>query len=42
MRFAVRNLAGNYTVYAASIVSGLVLTPVIVHAVGHAGTARGP
>ena len=37
MRFVVRNLAGNYTVYAASIVVGLVLTPVIVHAVGHAG-----
>lgn len=37
MRFVVRNLAGNYTVYALSIVAGLILTPVIVHAVGHAG-----
>jgi O-antigen/teichoic acid export membrane protein len=37
MRFALRNLAGNYAVYAASIVSGIVLTPVIIHSIGKDG-----
>jgi O-antigen/teichoic acid export membrane protein len=37
MRFALRNLVGNYVVYAASIVSGIVLTPVIIHAIGRDG-----
>ncbi len=37
MRFALRNVVGNYAVYAASIASGLVLTPVILHAVGKEG-----
>jgi O-antigen/teichoic acid export membrane protein len=34
VRFLRRNLVGNYAVYAASIVSGIVLTPVIVGAIG--------
>jgi O-antigen/teichoic acid export membrane protein len=37
VRFALRNLAGNYAVYAASIVSGIVLTPVIIGAIGKDG-----
>ena len=37
MRFALRNVAGNYAVYAASIVSGIVLTPVILHSIGKDG-----
>lgn len=35
MRLLRRNTIGVYAVYAAAIVSGLVVTPVVVHAVGH-------
>lgn len=34
MRLAARNLASNYIAYAASILSGLILTPVIIGAIG--------
>lgn len=34
MRRAARNLSSNYLAYAASILSGLVLTPVIIGAIG--------
>jgi O-antigen/teichoic acid export membrane protein len=34
MRFVLRNLAGNYLVYAASIVVGLALTPVVIRELG--------
>jgi O-antigen/teichoic acid export membrane protein len=34
MRLAARNLASNYLAYGASILSGLVLTPVIIGAIG--------
>ena len=34
MRRLARNVATNYLVYAASIVSGLVLTPIIIGAIG--------
>jgi O-antigen/teichoic acid export membrane protein len=34
VRFLVRNLLGNYLVYALSIVSAIVLTPVIISAIG--------
>lgn len=34
MRFFVRNLAGNYLVYGLSIFAGLVLTPIVIHAIG--------
>ena len=36
MRLA-RNLGSNYVLYAASVVSGLILTPVIIHAIGKEG-----
>lgn len=34
MRLAARNLASNYAAYAASILAGLILTPVIIGAIG--------
>jgi O-antigen/teichoic acid export membrane protein len=34
MRLLRRNLLGVYGIYAASIVSGLVVTPVVLHAIG--------
>src|SRR5581483_8686961 len=34
MRLLRRNTLGVYAVYAAAIVSGLVVTPIVVHAVG--------
>jgi O-antigen/teichoic acid export membrane protein len=34
MRFLRRNALGVYGVYAAAIVSGLVVTPVVIHAIG--------
>ncbi len=34
MRLAARNLGSNYLAYAASILSGLILTPVIIGAIG--------
>jgi O-antigen/teichoic acid export membrane protein len=34
MRLTARNLASNYIAYAASILSGLILTPVILGAIG--------
>src|SRR5512133_2651248 len=34
MRFVLRNLAGNYLVYAASIVVGLALTPIVIRELG--------
>lgn len=34
MRLAARNLGSNYLAYAAAILSGLVLTPVIIGAIG--------
>ncbi len=37
MRRATRNLTSNYLAYAASVVSGLVLTPVIIGAIGKGG-----
>ena len=37
MRLAVRNVGSNYVLYAASIVSGLVLTPIIIDALGQEG-----
>src|SRR5213079_3220013 len=37
MRFFRRNALGVYAVYGASIVSGLVVTPVVVHALGKSG-----
>ena len=37
MRLLRRNALGVYAVYAASIVSGLVVTPVVVHALGKTG-----
>lgn len=37
MRFLRRNVLGIYAVYAASIVSGLVVTPVTLHALGDQG-----
>jgi O-antigen/teichoic acid export membrane protein len=35
MRLFRRNVLGIYAVYAASIVSGLVVTPVVLHAIGN-------
>jgi O-antigen/teichoic acid export membrane protein len=37
MRFLRRNALGIYAVYAVAIVSGLVVTPVVIHAVGKDG-----
>ena len=37
MRRAARNLTSNYLAYGASVVSGLVLTPVIIGAIGKEG-----
>jgi O-antigen/teichoic acid export membrane protein len=37
MRLAARNLGSNYLAYAASVVSGLVLTPIIIDALGQEG-----
>ena len=37
MRPAARNLLSNYAAYAVSIVSGLVLTPIIIDALGQEG-----
>jgi O-antigen/teichoic acid export membrane protein len=37
MRLAARNLGSNYLAYAASVVSGLVLTPIIIDAIGQEG-----
>jgi O-antigen/teichoic acid export membrane protein len=37
MRLAARNLSSNYLAYAASILSGLILTPVIIGAIGKEG-----
>ena len=37
MRLAARNLGSNYLAYAASILSGLILTPVIIDAIGKEG-----
>ena len=37
MRLAARNLASNYLAYAASILSGLILTPIIIDAIGQEG-----
>jgi len=37
MRLAARNLASNYVAYAASILSGLILTPIIIGAIGKEG-----
>ena len=37
MRLAARNLGSNYLAYAASVVSGLVLTPIIINAIGQEG-----
>ena len=34
MRFLRRNALGVYAVYAAAIVSGLVVTPVVIHSIG--------
>jgi O-antigen/teichoic acid export membrane protein len=34
MRLAARNLSSNYLAYAASVLSGLILTPVIIGAIG--------
>lgn len=34
MRLAARNLASNYLAYAAAILSGLILTPIIIGAIG--------
>lgn len=34
MRLAARNLASNYLAYGASILSGLILTPIIIGAIG--------
>jgi O-antigen/teichoic acid export membrane protein len=34
VRLLRRNLVSSYTVYAASLVSGLVVTPIVVHALG--------
>lgn len=34
MRFLRRNVFGVYAVYAAAIVSGLVVTPVVIHSIG--------
>jgi O-antigen/teichoic acid export membrane protein len=34
MRLAARNLASNYIAYGASILSGLILTPIIIGAIG--------
>jgi hypothetical protein len=40
VRFLARNIATNYLVYAASIVSGVVLTPVIIGAIGKDAPGR--
>lgn len=37
MRLAARNLGSNYLTFAASVVSGLVLTPIILDAIGKEG-----
>ncbi len=37
MRLAARNLSSNYLAYAASVLSGLILTPVIIGAIGKEG-----
>jgi len=37
MRLAARNLGSNYLAYAASVLSGLVLTPIIIDAIGQEG-----
>ena len=37
MRLAARNVGSNYLLYAVSIVSGLVLTPIIIDALGKEG-----
>ena len=37
VKLAVRNLGSNYLVYGASVVSGLVLTPIIISALGKEG-----
>lgn len=37
MRLLRRNTLGVYAVYAAAIVSGLVVTPIVVHSLGKAG-----
>lgn len=34
MRFFARNALGVYAVYAAAIVSGLVVTPIVIHSIG--------
>ncbi len=37
MRFLRRNVLGLYAVYAVAIVSGLVVTPIVIHSVGTEG-----
>lgn len=37
MKLSTRNLGSNYLLYAASILSGLVLTPIIIDALGQEG-----
>ena len=34
MRLLRRNALGMYAVYAAAIVSGLVVTPIVIHSIG--------
>ena len=37
MKLAARNLGSNYLAYAAAVVSGLILTPIIIDAIGKEG-----
>ena len=37
MRYLRRNVLGVYAVYAVAVVSGLVVTPIVIHSVGTEG-----